>query len=74
MTSLPSSPVKIMAQPNGAAAAESAALHKGHRNRLRARFLSEGLDAARFGRTEPPFPAIANLLAPVDIEARGGRK
>ena len=32
------------------------------------------LDAARFGRTEPPFPAIANLLAPVDLEARGGRK
>lgn len=32
------------------------------------------LDAARFGRTEPPFPAIADLLAPVDLETRGGRK
>ncbi len=31
------------------------------------------LDAARFGRTEPPFPETASLLAPLDLEmkARG---
>ena len=28
------------------------------------------LDAARFGRTEPPFPNVAALLAPVDLESR----
>lgn len=31
------------------------------------------LDAARFGRTEPPFPPAAALLHPVDLEARGKR-
>jgi hypothetical protein len=31
------------------------------------------LDAARFGRTEPPFPDAAALLAPVDIEMKGKR-
>lgn len=32
------------------------------------------LDAARFGRTEPPFPDAAALLAPVDLEAKAGRR
>lgn len=31
------------------------------------------LDAARFGRTEPPFPDAASLLAPVDLEVKAGR-
>ena len=31
------------------------------------------LDAARFGRTEPPFPDAAALLAPVDLEMKGKR-
>ena len=31
------------------------------------------LDAARFGRTEPPFPEIAALLAPLELEMRGKR-
>ena len=30
------------------------------------------LDAARFGRTEPPFPDASALLAPVDLEAKAG--
>ena len=31
------------------------------------------LDAARFGRTEPPFPDAAALLASVDLEMKAGR-
>ncbi len=31
------------------------------------------LDAARFGRTEPPFPEAAALLGPVDLEMKAGR-
>lgn len=34
-----------MVHPGGSASLEPALLHKGHRDRLRARFLSEGLDA-----------------------------
>lgn len=31
------------------------------------------LDAARFGRTEPPFPETGALLAPLDLEMKGKR-
>ena len=32
------------------------------------------LDAARFGRTEPPFPDAASLLAPLDLEMKAPSK
>lgn len=44
MTSSSSSPVRAAAQPQEAALSEPSSLHKGHRDRLRVRFLSEGLD------------------------------
>ncbi|HTL99107.1 MAG TPA: hypothetical protein VL181_09925 [Holophagaceae bacterium] len=34
---------------------------------------AESLDAARFARSEPPFPDPAALLAPLELEMRGKR-